>query len=169
MTDKVEMLRFRYLRPDGTVLFTWEQTSQMKVAGWDVTPHGRIRISAEQWFDPPWILQRCTENTEWVTVDEAKTKAAITHIAGLDITWNSEQGPHLRQRCAWCGATLIDMDLSLTQTSALIVPGRDNRPKVWAIGALVTVDGDVTHVASMAQGAQMPPDACTRIDAAVTT
>jgi hypothetical protein len=33
---------------------------------------------------------------------------AVIHVAGLDITVDTR----LRQRCGWCGATLIDEDLA---------------------------------------------------------
>lgn len=35
--------------------------------------------------------------------------ASVTHIAGADLTI---AGRRMRQRCAWCGAVLIDMDLA---------------------------------------------------------
>jgi hypothetical protein len=93
---------------------------------------------------------------------------AITHIAGLDVTWHGEQGPHLRQRCAWCGATLIDMQLA--RTSVLIVPGLDTQtPTVWPIGALITVDGNASAVLMIAAGQPLPDNSCARIDPEVTT
>jgi hypothetical protein len=93
-------------------------------------------------------------------------RVTITHIAGIDVTWQGEQGPHLRQRCAWCGATLIDVELR--NTAVLIVEGQEPLPPAtWTIGALVTIDGNCA-TSNMPNGMPLPDDACTRIDPAVT-
>lgn len=35
---------------------------------------------------------------------------SITHIVGPGITFYMEGGPHYRQRCAWCGAVLLECE-----------------------------------------------------------
>ena len=65
-----------------------------------------------------------------------------THIAAQHVTVNDR---YLRQRCAWCGATLIEYDLH----GVAVPEGQDPTPATWPVGALVTVDGD-----------RLPDDAC---------
>jgi NTP pyrophosphatase (non-canonical NTP hydrolase) len=59
---------------------------------------------------------------------------SITHIAGPALTWD---GRYVRQRCAWCGAILIDADLTIIQ-----VPIEDaGRPlATWPFDAFVRVE-----------------------------
>jgi hypothetical protein len=84
----------------------------------------------------------------------------ITHIAGIDVTI----GPRLRQRCAWCGATLIDYDLE-----RVAVPvGQEGPPGTWEIGALVQVDGNMTIVLDHDDQHHLPDDACGKLDPEVT-
>ena len=84
---------------------------------------------------------------------------AETHIASIDVTVD---GRYLRQRCAWCGAVLLDYDLAL-----IAVPeGQDPTPGTWPAGALVRTDGAVS---SVVEAEVMPDDACARIDPAITT
>lgn len=84
--------------------------------------------------------------------------SAVTHIAGDVITIG---GRYMRQRCSWCGATLIDYDLAL-----IAVPvGQDPTPGSWVPGGMVTVDGNMsTHY----PGEELPADACAKLDPAVT-
>lgn len=85
---------------------------------------------------------------------------SITHVAGLVVNI----GPQMRQRCAWCGATLIDYDLTL-----MAVPvGQDPTPATWEVGALVVVDGNASWVAEDQGDDKLPDDACARIDHEVT-
>lgn len=85
---------------------------------------------------------------------------AIVHIAGSDV----QVGCRLRQRCAWCGATLVDYDLM-----CIAVPeGQDPRPATWGVGLLVEVDGSVSFVVEHEDGADLPDNACAVIDADVT-
>jgi hypothetical protein len=87
--------------------------------------------------------------------------SGVVHIAGLDV----QVGDQLRQRCAWCGAVLIDYALA-----RIAVPvGQDPRPGTWAVGALVEVDGPMSVVVSHEDGAQLPDNACAQIDPEVTT
>jgi hypothetical protein len=167
-----EIIHYRYVRPDGTVLYTWIVTSQTDLGGFAKWPDGRIRLGMDQWISPPWQLQRKTQDTDWATIDDSALRATMTHIAAIDVTWNDGNGLRLRQRCAWCGATLIDQQIALP--SALIVPGHNAggpiQPTVWKTGALVTIDGDqARNVGHLTEGRPLPDDACTRIDPAVTT
>ncbi|WP_435109811.1 hypothetical protein [Nocardiopsis synnemataformans] len=85
---------------------------------------------------------------------------ALTHIAGLEI----QVCHYLRQRCAWCGATLIDYDLA-----RIAVPeGQDPRPATWPAGALVAVDGSVKWVVDLPKDSPLPADACAQLDPEVT-
>ena len=85
---------------------------------------------------------------------------SLTHIAGPHVTVNAR----LRQRCAWCGATLIDYDLD-----RMAVPvGQDSTPATWPAGALVAVDGPASWLVDHEDGAPLPDDACAVIDAEVT-
>ena len=85
---------------------------------------------------------------------------AIVHIAGPDITI----GPYLRQRCAWCGAALVDYDL---QRVAVPV-GQDPRPATWPIGELVEVDGPASWAVPQTDHDPLPPNACGSLDPEVT-
>lgn len=84
----------------------------------------------------------------------------VIHIAGPDIT----VGPLLRQRCAWCGAVLVDYDL----TRIAVPIGQDPRPATWSVGALVEVDGSASWVVPHVDGEQLPADACAQLDPEVT-
>lgn len=84
----------------------------------------------------------------------------ITHIAGPPITINAR----LRQRCAWCGATLIDYDLA-----RMAVPvDQDPTPATWLLGDLIAVDGRASWVVPHEDGQPLPPNACAVLDAEVT-
>jgi len=84
----------------------------------------------------------------------------IVHIAGVDV----QVGALLRQRCSWCGAVLIDYDLD-----RIAVPvGQDPRPGTWPVGELVARDGVASYVVEHVDGSDLPPEACARLDPAVT-
>lgn len=86
---------------------------------------------------------------------------AIVHIAGPAV----QIGALLRQRCAWCGATLIDYDLE----RVAVPEGQDPTPATWPPAELVMVDvSGVSAVVEHADGNQLPHDACARLDPAVT-
>lgn len=76
----------------------------------------------------------------------------ITHIAGQHITIDDR---YLRQRCAWCGAILLDYDLE--RVAAPI--GQEGPPATWPAGALVTVDGGASWTVEVER---LPDDSCTR-------
>ncbi len=82
-----------------------------------------------------------------------------THVAGLDITVNDR---YLRQRCAWCGAIIIDIDL----TRIGVPEGQDPRPATWQIGALIRKDGPYRYIV---EDEKYPDDACLALDPEVTT
>lgn len=86
--------------------------------------------------------------------------AGVVHIAGVHV----RVGPFLRQRCAWCGAALLDYNLE-----RLAVPvGQDPTPAVWPHGDLVLVDGGMSAVVEHKDGDPLPDGACALIDPAVT-
>src|SRR5579859_7623480 len=91
---------------------------------------------------------------------QVRAVTAITHCAGLDVRVDQQ----LRQRCAWCGATLIDYDLSRIAVPA----GQDPTPATWPVGALVTVDGNASWTPEQQDDSKLPDDACARLDHAVT-
>lgn len=81
---------------------------------------------------------------------------SVTHIAGPDITISGEYGEYLRQRCGWCGAVLLEYDL----TRVAVPAGTDPRPATWPANSLVTIDG---HAAiAMGNVDRLPDDACAR-------
>ena len=76
----------------------------------------------------------------------------IIHIAGLDI----QVGSKLVQRCAWCGALLVNYDLE-----RIAVPvGQDPRPATWEIGRLVAIDGAVSCTVAHTDGDSLPEGTC---------
>lgn len=84
------------------------------------------------------------------------------HIAGCPV----QVGTRVRQRCSWCGATLIDCDLA-----RMMVPvGQDPypAPPTWEPGAVIAVDGAASYVYDHEDGAELPAEACAYIDPAVT-
>jgi hypothetical protein len=84
--------------------------------------------------------------------------SGITHIAGLRI----ETGPLVRQRCAWCGAVLVDADLTMI---AFEVDDPSKTIGTWPPGAQVHVDGPASSIHA---GDQLPDDSCAALDPAVT-
>lgn len=86
--------------------------------------------------------------------------SSIVHIAGPDIHVDQL----LRQRCAWCGAVLMDYDLA----RVAVPEGQDRGIGTWPVGALVEVDGGASWITGN-EGDRLPVNACARIDPAVTT
>jgi hypothetical protein len=85
---------------------------------------------------------------------------AVIHIAGPEI----QVGQHLRQRCAWCGAVLLDYALD-----RVAVPiGQDPRLATWPVYELVAVDGPGSYVVGHEDGAELPEGACGKLDPAAT-
>lgn len=86
--------------------------------------------------------------------------SAVVHIAGPDIRVNAQ----FRQRCAWCGALLIDYDLE----RVAVPEGQDPTPGTWPVGDLIAVDGNASWVEPHADGDPLPGNACGTLDAEVT-
>lgn len=84
----------------------------------------------------------------------------MIHIAGVHI----QVGSLLRQRCGWCGATLLDFDLDRVAVPA----GQDPRPATWPVGDLIAVDGNLSTVVPHDDGDSLPAGACARLDPSVT-
>ena len=85
--------------------------------------------------------------------------APVTHIAANDVTIG---GRRLRQRCAWCGAVLLDYDLS-----RIAVAGDEwSPPATWPVGRLVRVDGAMST--ALEDTDELPEDACAGVYDEVT-
>lgn len=85
---------------------------------------------------------------------------ALVHIAGMYVRINDL----LRQRCAWCGAVLLDYDL----TRIAVPEGQDPTPATWPVGELVGVDGAMSYTVAHVDGDPLPDGACGRLDPEVT-
>jgi hypothetical protein len=86
--------------------------------------------------------------------------AGVIHIAAVDV----RIGQHLRQRCGWCGAVLIDYDLA-----RIAVPvGQDPTPAVWPYGSLVLVAGGISVSVEHEDGQPLPEGSCGHLDPEVT-
>lgn len=78
----------------------------------------------------------------------------VTHIAGEVVTIHIRGGEYMRQRCGWCGETLLEYDLS-----RVAVPvDQPGPPAAWPVGGLVA--GGVSHVSHGVDGLVLPEDAC---------
>lgn len=97
----------------------------------------------------------------------------IVHIAGIVVNYGSRR----RQRCAWCGAMLEDVDLA---TVAVQLPhnGSDPAPlPTWEVGGLVLFWGPVRqlvepHLEMLEDGTpavRLPDDCCAKLPAEMTT
>jgi hypothetical protein len=93
---------------------------------------------------------------------------SITHLAGPAITWD---GRYVRQRCSWCGAILIDLDMERVMVP---VADRDRGVATWPFESFVRVDGPMSSTVDAQPSAQdpgatrVPPDCCMRLDPRVT-
>ncbi len=94
----------------------------------------------------------------------------VAHLAGPDIRFNTEEGQVLRQRCSWCGATLIDVNLS-----RIAVPvGQEEGPyPTWPIGSFVETHspdgrGGAWFALDWEHPAPVPDHACLRMPLEVT-
>lgn len=85
----------------------------------------------------------------------------ITHIAGGVI----EVDDRVRQRCAWCGAILIDENMA-----NVMVPTDqpDKSFPTWPVGDLVTLRGNSSWTSHVAVGEPLPPSMCALLDPSVT-
>lgn len=86
------------------------------------------------------------------------------HIAGLDIKIEPNL---LRQRCAWCGATLLDYNLD--RVAVVNGPEEDaTEPATWPIGALIARNGAVSWIVDHEGGDKLPAGSCALLDPEVT-
>lgn len=86
----------------------------------------------------------------------------MIHIAGTEVT----VGWHLRQRCAWCGATLIDVDLE----RVCVPEGQDAGYATWPAGVLVETGSCYQRVVTHdAENDKLPDGCCALLDPTVTT
>ncbi len=93
----------------------------------------------------------------------------VTHIAGVLIRWHMADGTiRARQRCAWCGAVIDDVDLSSLHVAAQ--PGETEPAPYpsWPGGAFVSTFGNATWVETVEDPANPPATACVRLDPDVT-
>jgi len=77
-----------------------------------------------------------------------------THIASNSIII---EGRYHRQRCVWCGALLIDDDLSM---QAVPVEQSGERPPSWECGSLVRIEPGNPRVSTKVESETMPDDCC---------
>lgn len=82
----------------------------------------------------------------------------ITHIAGLRL----EIDTLIRQRCDWCGALLVDVDLTRV---AFATDDPTKTVSTWPPGAQVHVDGPATWVE---EGTKLVATSCAKLDPAIT-
>lgn len=80
---------------------------------------------------------------------------SVTHIASEHVVIGDQ---YLRQRCAWCGETLLEYDLARVAVPA----GTDPMPATWPHGALVRIDGDYSTIRAETDDKVLPFDACAR-------
>lgn len=78
----------------------------------------------------------------------------MIHIAGVHM----QVGPLLRQRCSWCGASLLEYD-----RSRLGIPDQLLKIATLPVGAWVNVDGDLSTVVPHTAGDPLPAEACARV------
>jgi hypothetical protein len=99
--------------------------------------------------------------------------AGIVHVAGLPVQYEN----HLRQRCGWCFAILIDMDL--TRIAVPVDQLDENgefHPATYPIDGLVEVGGDNPKVSivldpepsATGKGTKVPDHCCLRLPPEMT-
>jgi len=88
----------------------------------------------------------------------------VTHIASTVV----HVGTLMRQRCGWCGAVLIDVDVA--RVMVMTSEGRDPEPSIptWEVGSLVAIDGGASWTVDPREDGLIPEDACARLDPEVT-
>lgn len=85
------------------------------------------------------------------------------HIAGFPVL----VGPLGRQLCAWCGATLFDVDYEREMSPLNPDGSRPSGSQPWEAGALIAVDGEpssphgrLSYVVPHEDGKQLPVECC---------
>jgi hypothetical protein len=80
------------------------------------------------------------------------------HIAGLAVLI----GDNGRQRCAWCGEILFDVDHALV----MVAPNADGSPgegpRPWKMGDLIAVDGCASWVVPCGEDDPLPVGCCAK-------
>lgn len=88
----------------------------------------------------------------------------LIHFAGEVL----HVGPLMRQRCSWCGALLLEYDL--TGIGFEVRAGRPTptRPAMWQPGTFMLVDGGMKAAVPPAENGKLPAGTCAALDPAVT-
>jgi hypothetical protein len=95
----------------------------------------------------------------------------VSHLAGPVVDFQTDQGAVVRQRCQWCGATLVD---ACTWLAAVHPPPAEGEALVatWEVGRFVdTATPDNTGGWSSLNGwtaGPVPDTACMRMPLEVT-
>lgn len=89
----------------------------------------------------------------------------VAHLAGQSVSFNTDEGVLLRQRCSWCGTVLLDTNLSRI---AVPVEQADEPYPTWPVGAFVDRYGhdEAVQVCSLVEWehpAPVPENACLRM------
>ena len=102
----------------------------------------------------------------WLVESEMEQMSdEVVHVAGVDLQFNSEDGSQiLRQRCSWCGTTLIDIDLSRVSVPV----GQEGSYPTWEVGAMVGTfspdsKGGMWAKVDWEPGTPVPDDCCLRM------
>jgi hypothetical protein len=97
------------------------------------------------------------------------SEGSITHVAGGTLSYSRADQKIVRQRCAWCGALLMEV----MQSPFPFPPGTEPEVDTFTPYSLVRVDGSYSEnidLPILENGdAVLPDDSCMRIDTAVTT
>lgn len=92
----------------------------------------------------------------------------VSHLAGPVAEFRTEQGTVVRQRCQWCGATLVDECTWLVSVPV----GQDSTIPTWEVGRFVDVvapdgRGGMWSASDWTEG-PVPQSACLRMPLEVT-
>lgn len=92
-------------------------------------------------------------------------------MAGIDIRYEN----HLRQRCAWCYALLIDDDLTMIQVRTEDLVDGEFIPAIWPVGAFIQVEGEFPVMTSVIEvephedgSIRVPDNCCMRLPKEMT-
>lgn len=104
-----------------------------------------------------------------VELSEEHEAHPMVHIAAQAI----DVGVQRRQRCGWCGAVLIDVDVTTCAVAGLevSVDGVEQKwdgPSTWPTGALVAHEDSMWWVVEHEDGAQLPANCCAQLPHEIT-
>lgn len=88
----------------------------------------------------------------------------ITHIAGL----NLQTGSWVRQRCAWCGVIITEVDLARLGPEQSYKIVEIGRPVQVTIGAFMTTLQMVEQESVEGGGFKLPENACMKLPPELT-